>query len=80
MRLDGDTLVLSEKNLLTLLTKLYTGGSECMIGGPAGCPMRAKAEPDEVHYAKRLPAGKMHPVTERILAAVREATEGAVIR
>lgn len=82
MRLDHDhrpvpTLVLSERNLLTLLTKLYTEGSLCTIGGGEDCPMRVKAEPDEVHYGTReVPPGPMHPVTERILEVVRAATEG----
>ena len=80
MRLDDNTLVLSERNLLTLLTKLYTEGSACEIGGGEDCPMSVRAEPDEVHYGQReYGPGPMHPTTERIMAAVKEATQNESI-
>lgn len=78
MRLDGNTLVVSERNLLVLLTKLHTEGSACTIGASEDCPMYLKAESDEEHYgAREYGPGPMHPVTERLVKAVRAATEGA---
>lgn len=83
MRLEENgTVVLSERNLLSLLTKLHTTGSACTIVGGSSCPgLFVRAEPDEEHYAGRARGpGKMHPVTERIVQAVREATRGASVQ
>lgn len=79
MRLDHDgpqsTLVLSERNLLALLSKLYTEDSACQLEGGLACPMSVRAEPDVVHYAhagrEGEPPGPMHPVTEQIIALLR---------
>lgn len=76
-------IALSERNLLTLLSKLYTPGSACSflsgdipdeLGFAHPC---LRAEPDEYHYGSPprggAPAGSMHPLTERVLIAVRAA-------
>jgi hypothetical protein len=84
MRFDNktNTLFLSERNLLSLLTKLHTEGSQCTIEGGDDCmlddyPMRVKAEPDDVHYGGReYGPGLMHPVTEQLVKALRDI-EGA---
>lgn len=75
------TLILSERNVLTLLTKLYTPGSACEIAGdPIDAPINVRVETDAKHYADRpTPPGPMHPTTERILQAVREVTVGEQI-
>jgi hypothetical protein len=84
---DGPVLVvtLSERNLLSLLTKLHTDGSACQIEN-TDVPddllfVRIQAEPDDLHYSSPsrngAPAGPMHPLTERLVAAVREACDGA---
>jgi hypothetical protein len=76
MRLEpGGKVVLSERNLLTLLTKLYTPGSACEIkGGEDALGLSVHAEPDTVHYGGReVPAGRMHPGTERVLRAIQDA-------
>lgn len=73
-------VVLSERNLLSLLSKLYTGGSRCEIQqGDVPTPfvlLRLRAEPDQVHYnsatRKGAPPGAMHPVTERVLSAIQQ--------
>lgn len=76
MRLDDETLVLSERNLLALLVKLHTPGSACKIQGGSDCPMSVSAEPDLAHYGKRgYGAGPMHPLTQRVMSAVREAMD-----
>lgn len=76
MRLENNTLVVSERNLLALLTKLHTPGSACEIVGGEDCLMSIKAEPDEVHYGSRgYGPGPMHPTSEHIMRAVREATK-----
>src|SRR5581483_9745986 len=72
---------LSERNLLTLVTKLHTPGSRCAIGVgdvPEGFEMAwLQAEPDELHYASQTregaPPGPMHPFSELVLLAVRRA-------
>jgi hypothetical protein len=82
------TVTLSERNLWTLLSKLYTPGSRREITNN-DCPAEVAvvhllAEPDEVHYlssARGLAQGRpgpMHPVTEAIVARVRPAIEAAV--
>lgn len=74
-------VALSERNLLTLLSKLYTPGSACSFCNgdvPDGFAYAClRAEPDEYHYASPTrecaPAGSMHPLTELVLMAVRAA-------
>lgn len=70
MRLEADgILVLSRRNLRTLLAKLDgapTGSACAILGGDEAPGFIVKAEEDEVHYAER-PAGLMHPDTEAAL-------------
>jgi hypothetical protein len=74
-------VALSERNLLTLLSKLYTPGSLCEVWNgdvpSAFAFVRLRAEPDDVHYSSptRLgaPPGPMHPVTEKVLLAIHAA-------
>ncbi len=68
MRLDiaDDGIInvtLSRRNLLALLAKLSGSpeGSHCSIGWDR---LIVHAEPDDVHYAGRVPPGPMHPATE----------------
>lgn len=68
MRMDGETLVLSERNLLALLSKLYTDGSSCELEGP----IKVRAENDAQHYGRRSP-GALHPSTERILKIIQSS-------
>jgi hypothetical protein len=73
-------IALSERNLIVLLSKLYTPGSACeLINGdvPAAFAYaRFRSEPDELHYAfptrNGAPPGRMHPVAEAALVAVRD--------
>ena len=75
------TCSLSERNAVTLLSKLYTPGSRCELicqDVPVGVACaRLRIEPDQQHYnsPSRHGAGPgaMHPVTERILRAVKDA-------
>lgn len=65
-------VILSRRNLLTLLLKLDTPGSEHTIVKPGGIVV--VAEPDEVHYANRPKGpGQMHPDTEARLREFEEA-------
>ena len=74
-------VTLSERNLIVLLSKLYTPGSACTIGvGDVPDEFDTawlRAEPDELHYAfptrEGTPAGPMHPLAEAVLIAVRQA-------
>jgi len=62
-------IVLSRKNLLSLLAKLdgHPKNSNCtIIGGDDAKGWFVKAEENEIHYAHR-PAGIMHPETEKML-------------
>jgi hypothetical protein len=63
-------IILSKRNLLTLLHKLEMPGSACTIIKPGGTVVIA--EPDEVHYADRAP-GRMHPDTEEFIQDMEEA-------
>ena len=56
-------VTLSRRNLLALLAKLSGSpeGSHCSI---AWDRLIVHAEPDDVHYAGRVPPGPMHPTTE----------------
>lgn len=70
---------LSERNLLTLLSKLYTEGSEVtLVKDITNARVVVSATRDEHHYTDG-DKGLMHPVTERILAAIKEATQGVKI-
>ena len=56
-------VTLSRRNLLALLAKLSGNPEEshCAI---AWDRLIVQAEPDAVHYAGRVPPGRMHPATE----------------
>jgi hypothetical protein len=79
-------IALSERNLITLLSKLYTPGSACAIevgdipGGFATALVRA--EPDELHYAwptrEGAPPGAMHPLAEAVCLIARRAVTAAL--
>lgn len=75
MRLElGPTtiLVLSRRNLLTLLAKLdgFPENSACMIqGGSEALGIIVKAEEDSIHYADR-PFGAMHDETEQAIGGM----------
>ncbi len=83
MRLDptaeGVVLVrLSRRNVLALLSKLEQPGSARMIVQRGayvyGVPhedliLAVHVEPDEVHYANRVPPGQTSPETEAFIAA-----------
>lgn len=60
-------VVLSRRNLLTLLTKLDWPESHCTIENDG---VYVSSESDQTHYAGRVPPGEMHPVTE---AAIKDA-------
>lgn len=74
------TFVVSERNLISMLSKLYTPGSARTIESvdvPANFKgMRLCAEEDTVHYASPTrmgaPAGPMHPTTERIVQTIKQ--------
>lgn len=72
-------LRISERNLLSLLSKLYTEGSVCSIEDPMRS-IRVVAERDDEHYGARRP-GIMHPATERFVVAIKEflATQDATV-
>jgi hypothetical protein len=77
-------LKLSERNVLALLTKLYTPGSACAVDCHDVAEelgficARLRVEPDELHYfasptREGAAPGPMHPLTECVLIAVRTA-------
>ena len=80
-------VALSERNLIVLLSKLYTPGSKCsFLNGdvPDGFSHACfRVEPDDIHYAFPTrdggPAGPMHPLAEVVLVAVRQAIDDALI-
>lgn len=87
MRVEQDRsllkVTLSERNLLSLLAKLYTPGSKCQIEG-LDVPKdfwiaRISGEKDKIHYSNPTrngaPAGPMHPITERIVSAIKDVIE-----
>lgn len=63
-------MILSERNLRTLLTKLRQGDSACTIVCQGIVAVRA--EHDEQHYENRIAPGEMHPTTEQLLDAGSE--------
>ena len=84
MRLEGNTtLVLSKRNLLSLLAKLdgYPANSACtLLGGDEAPGFRVVAESDEIHYSSR-PAGPIHAytykhITESTMLAEMDRREG----
>jgi hypothetical protein len=76
-------IALSERNLIILLSKLYTSGSKCSFTNgdvPAEFAYATfRAEPDEFHYAfptrEGGPPGPMHPIAELVHAAVKDMLE-----
>jgi hypothetical protein len=79
-------IALSERNLIVLLSKLYTPHSKRCL---RCCDVPAEfahaditAELDEFHYAhptrEGAPAGPMHPIAELIHQAVRRLVDDAV--
>lgn len=78
-------IALSERNLIILLSKLYTPGSQCtFLNGdvPEGfAHARFRVEPDDLHYAYPTrdggPAGPMHPLAELVHAAVQQLLSDA---
>jgi hypothetical protein len=82
-------VTLSERNLLVLLSKLYTPGSARTLVVAADIPsafqeVLIRAEPDELHYADPVrggrPPGRMHPVAEIACAALKDALGAADTR
>jgi hypothetical protein len=79
-------IALSERNLVTLLSKLYTTGSQCSLrtgdvpDGFVGATVRV--EPDELHYASATREGAapgvMHPLAELVLVTVRRVLADAL--
>lgn len=70
MRKDGNTIVLSRRNLMTLLAKLdgFPSASACTIARGSDAPgVYVRAEEDDIHYRYRA-AGVMHPDTEEKLS------------
>lgn len=80
-------VVLSRRNLLTLLTKLYTEGSAKTIVNniivdqndqllmKPDVHFAVRAESDEDHYERRAPAGPMHPLTEALIHLLEIITQ-----
>lgn len=60
---EGVTVTLSRRNLLTLLAKLDGHPPNSGMTISSG-ELTVIAEEDETHYANRPPAGPMHPDTE----------------
>jgi hypothetical protein len=79
-------IALSERNLITLLSKLYTPGSACTLqvgDTPSGFgAVLVRAEPDELHYAwptrEGAPPGAMHPIAEAVCLIARRAVTAAL--
>jgi hypothetical protein len=70
-------VVLSRRNILSLLHKLEMEGSERTIIKPNG--MAVRVESDEAHYADRpCGAGPMHPETEEFVSDMMKAL--AIVR
>lgn len=77
MRLEGNTLYLSRRNLNSLLAKLdgHPPNSACTIGHPDDMDFWVTAEEDGIHYGHPSRAefngigvvGPMHPETELAL-------------
>lgn len=66
MRLDGNTIVLSERNLWALLAKLNghpPDSAATIVGGSDAPGVVVRAEINAVHYADREP-GPIHGETE----------------
>jgi hypothetical protein len=73
-------IALSERNLIVLLSKLYTPGSACSFQNgdvPDGFAYATlRAEPDELHYTSPTRAGAspglMHPIAELVRGVVAD--------
>lgn len=88
---DGDKpaldIALSERNLIILLSKLYTPGSRCSFQNgdvPSEFAHATfRAEPDAYHYAsptrEGAPPGPMHPLAELVNAVVKQALTAGVL-
>lgn len=80
-------IALSERNLVILLSKLYTPGSACSFTNgdvPDGFAYATfRSEPDELHYAyptrDGAPAGPMHPLAELVHAVVRDVLNASLV-
>jgi hypothetical protein len=81
-------IALSERNLVVLLSKLYTPGSACsFLNGdvPEGFAHACfRAEPDELHYAFPTrdggPPGPMHPLAELVHAVIKQLLSEVLYR
>lgn len=79
---------LSERNLVVLLSKLYTPGSACSLnsGDVPDLFEHAvfRAEPDELHYVSPTRDGAgpvpMHPLAELVWVTVRHTVTQALAR
>jgi hypothetical protein len=79
-------IALSERNLVILLSQLYTPGSKCSFINrdvPEGFAHAVfRAEPDDYHYSsptrEGAPQGPMHPIAEVVYAVVKEVLAAAV--
>lgn len=77
-------VTLSERNLLVLLSKLYTDGSACTLvnndvledGEQAGGYFAVSAQKDDVHYIDRPPPGEMHPLAEAVVRKLQAELGG----
>lgn len=75
---------LSERNLIVLLSKLYTPGSACtiLVGDVADELAYGviRSETDEQHYAsvtrQGAAAGPMHPIAELVHGAIQDLLAG----
>jgi len=80
-------IALSERNLIILLSKLYTPGSACSFMNtdvPHGFSYATfRAEPDELHYMSPTrdgaPPGPMHPLAELVHAVVKDILDASLI-
>jgi hypothetical protein len=77
-------IALSERNLIVLLSKLYTPGSACSFRNgdvPDGFAYATlRAEPDELHYSfptrEGASPGPMHPIAELVRGVLADVLGG----
>jgi len=80
-------IALSERNLIVLLSKLYTPGSACTLAfgdvPEEFAYATIHAEPDVFHYAfptrEGAPPGPMHPIAELVQAVVKELLDTVLV-